>query len=656
MRSVNSHPFIEPLTAEYEERIRRIPFLNLDTFIIPTPFIGGDNLVKDYAHSYVWNEEGEILGYIQVYSNAALKRYHIYKQSSSPFSRGKGIGSSFIEKLSSELSPDSVIYLHVWEKNIDSISFFESRGFKKTAEVVDRKLIFHRMEAIAGDISHVISQHHKHALDKVDELSKTRHDARKNLKLMLDMVDVLSVDNCNKIIEDINRETTTLVNILNSYEDKVERYHELNLKELILERIIPFIEVSQIPCEIRLSLHSGIPNVIANYVDVGRALINIVSNSLDSIQEKGDFGIIEISLRDESDSVVLEISDNGIGIDCTRLVCGGDGLPVFVGKTTKNKTAGQGIGTKQIFSTFGADNIKIESEPLKFMRWIIALKKEDRKKNTMIEGLTLRYQEFEHGSELMCIDDKSTRSKIASFIWLCRKTEILAYDLIFQFSMYNNIREIFRNALMYRYGEMDDNFIRDSISSVRVDYPLISEWLVNVLKTIKAHDMLIERYTNFDDYAGMLFKSYGQALDRTIIFTLDPESGRFFATDRKLAEHLDFVPYHKKDREQLLRGEIKGDVRNASNPVYLGVWTVLNGEDLYAKMLLMQKGAAVLIRMGINPAKRLCFYHSTYNNYHMEINPNKSTTLKDFVSLDRKGFEDYFIRIDDELQGLSFAD
>lgn len=650
-----TNPYIEPLTAAYEDRIRRIPFLNLDTFIIPTPFIGGENLEKDYSHSYVWIEEGEILGYILVYSNSEAKRYHIYKQSSSPFGRGKGIGSAFIEKLASELPPDSVIYLHVWEKNIDSVSFFESRGFVRTTEVVDRKLIFYRMEARAGDIRIHTSRHDKLARDKVDELSKTRHDARKNIKLMLDMVNVLSVDNCSRIIEDINRETTTLVNILNSYEDKVERFHEINLKELILERIIPFIEVSQVPCEIRLSLHSGIPNVIANYVEVGRALINIVSNSLDSIQEKGEPGVIEISLRDEADHVVLEISDNGTGIDCSRLMCGDDGLPLFVGQTTKN-AAGQGIGTRQIYRTFGAENIRIESEPLRFMKWIISLKKEDRKKNTLLESLSLRYQQFEQGAEMMRIDGKSTRARIAAFIWLCRKTEILSYDLIFQFSLYNNIREIYRDALLYRFGGKDDDFIAAAVNRARVDSVEIRGWLINVLRKIKAHDVLIERYAKFDDFAGMLFKSYGQDLDRTIIFTMDPATGNFYATDRRLAEHLDFVPFLQKDREELLRGEIKGDVRNVANPVYLGVWTVLDGDDLDVKMRLIQKGAAALIKMGINPAKRLCFYHSTYNNFTLEINPNKSTTLGDFISLEAERFGEFYVQIEDELKGLSFTD
>jgi GNAT superfamily N-acetyltransferase len=656
MTAIQKFPFIEKLTPVYEEQIKRIPFLHLDTFIISTPFIGDSFLKKDYEYSYVWNEEGEILGYFLVYSNPAGKRYHIYKQSSSPFGRGKGIGSAFIETLASELSPDSTIYLYVWEKKIDSISFYESKGFKKNGEIADQKLVFHTMETSAGDILQTLSQHHAVTRDKIDELGKTQHDARKNIKLMLDMVNMLTVNNCNKVIEDITRETTSLINILNSYEDKVERYHELNLKELILERVIPFIEVSQVPCEIKFSLYSRIPNIIANYVEVGRALINIVSNSLEAIQEKGGLGVIEISLKDNQDSVLLEITDNGVGIDGSRLCEGKDGLPLFVGQTTKTKRTGQGIGTKQVFTTFGYENIRIESEPCEFTRWSITLRKQNLNANTFLITLQQRFHEFEHTFERLTINQDSPRTKIAAFIWQCRKTEILAYDLIFQFSIYNNIREIYRNTLLYRYGGKDDNFIQTAIQDARIDYPEIIVWLLRILKTIKANDALITRYARFDDYAGMLFKSYGQAMDNTIIFTLDPETGFFYATDRKLAEHLDFVPYLNKDRENLLRGEFKGDVRNAVNPIYLGVWTVLSEQDLFSKMRMIQQGVKTLIKMGINSEKRLGFYHSTYNKFDLEINPNKITTLKIFSGLNQEEFREYFSQTEEELKGLTFAD
>ena len=80
-----------------------------------------------------------------------------------------------------------------------------------------------------------------------EELGKVRHDAKKGLKILFDMVSMLSVDNCNKVIEDINRETTALLNTLNMYEDQITALHEVHIKELITDRVIPFIEVSDVP-------------------------------------------------------------------------------------------------------------------------------------------------------------------------------------------------------------------------------------------------------------------------------------------------------------------------------------------------------------------------------------------------------------------------
>lgn len=651
MTAIQKFPFIEKMTRAYEERINKIPFLNMDAFLISTPFMGDEFLEKDYNYSYVWDEEGEILGYILVYSNHVSKKYHIYKQISSPFERGKGIGSALIETLASSIPADSIIYLYVWERKTDSITFYVQKGFKKTGEIGDRKLVFHTLEAGPDNVLQSISEHHEVKLDIIEGLSKARHDAGKNLKLMLDMVNMLSVDNCNKIIEDITRETRALINILNSYKDKGDQHQELNLKEVIIDRVIPLIEVSQIPCEIRFSLHSRIPNVIGSYVEVGRALINIVSNSLEAIQEKGELGLIEISLKDSQDTVMLEITDNGVGIDKAKLCKDKNGLPLFVGNTTKTKKTGQGIGTKQIFSTFGAENITVESEPCKFTRWSIRLPKEDKNKNTFLINFQQRIHEFKLTNKTK-INEKSSRQEIAAFVWQLRKNEILAYDLISQFSIYNNIREIYRSTLQYRYGDKDDSFISAILQKSRIDYPEIAEYLMTVLKTIKSGEKLLSKYIRYNEYAGMLFKSYGQALEKTIIFTLDPETGQFFATDRKLAEHLDFVPYLKKEREQLLRGEFKGDVRNPSNPVYLGVWTVLNEKDLYYKMGLIQKGAKALINIGINPEKRLGFYHTTYSNHTLEINPNSISTLQIFSGLGREDFSSFFIETEDELKGI----
>ena len=93
----NSFDFIRCLTPEDEKRIRQIPFLNIDSMLIPSPFIKDKTIDIDYRHSYIWEEEGEYLGYLLVYSNPDKTKFHIYKQVTSPFGRGKGIGSAFME-------------------------------------------------------------------------------------------------------------------------------------------------------------------------------------------------------------------------------------------------------------------------------------------------------------------------------------------------------------------------------------------------------------------------------------------------------------------------------------------------------------------------------------------------------------------------------
>ncbi|TFH06328.1 MAG: GNAT family N-acetyltransferase, partial [Spirochaetales bacterium] len=85
---------IQPLTPELERSIRRNPLLNIDTFVIPSPYVRESEIVKDYEHSLVWMEEGEILGFLLVYSDTAQSSFHIYKLVTSPFGRGRGIGTT----------------------------------------------------------------------------------------------------------------------------------------------------------------------------------------------------------------------------------------------------------------------------------------------------------------------------------------------------------------------------------------------------------------------------------------------------------------------------------------------------------------------------------------------------------------------------------
>jgi hypothetical protein len=230
--------------------------------------------------------------------------------------------------------------------------------------------------------------------------------------------------------------------------------------------------------------------------------------------------------------------------------------------------------------------------------------------------------------------------------------ELFSYDLLYHFSRYNNIRDIFQSVMLYRFGGQSFNVLKEELGKCRIDNNSIRAWLLGITKRINKYETCILRNVPFDEYKDVLFQSYGQATDRTMIFTLDPDSGRFFTTDRKLAEHLDFVPYLDRDKDELLRGELVGDVRNVNSPIYLGVWTVRSLDDLHGKLKLIRKGAQQLLEMGLNKDKRIAFYNTTYSTCESEIDTLKTITLGEMAALPEAEFGRYIRPADSGMRGV----
>lgn len=649
------YPHIRQLTPHDEKNIARQPLLNIDSLAIPSPYILDKTIDMDHQHSYVWEDRGEVLGFMQVYAASDRNKFHIYRQVTSPFGRGKGIGTALVNRLANAVTPDARIYLYVWDKLASSIEFFKGKGFVAAGHVVYRKMTFLLMETTAAVLCETTAASIRPEVTIVEELSKVRHDVRKSLRVLSDMAAMLSVDNFNKIAQDITRETRVMLNILNMYEDTVHLSHSVSLKELLFERVIPYIEAVDNSCEVRFSCASRIDPVSGTYVGFSRALINIVANAMDAIRESGRRGLVEFSLQQSDDSVILTISDNGSGIAAERLLNGPDNVPLFVGHTTKGPHEGEGLGTRQVYATFGADNIQVESAAGESTRWTITCKRSTTRANLMLTELWSRYIRFIKSSQYITLHAASSRTEIAAFIWQLRQMELFSYDLIYHFSRYNNVRDIFQNVLLYRFGGHGFEHLKNEVRRCRIDHPSIASWLLGMTSRISRNETWLKDNVSADEYRDVLFQSYGQALDRTMIFTLDPDSGRFFTTDRKLAEHVDFVPYLGRPRDELLRGELVGDVRNPGSPVYLGVWTVRSRADLLDKLALIQRGARQLLSMGLNPEKRISFYTTTYNSGDYEIDTLKTAGLEEVAGL-AGGDLDHFIReADNDMGGIVLA-
>ena len=649
----SQYPHIRKLTVSYERSIRQSTLLNIDNLVIPSPYVKDATLDIDYEHSLVWEEKGELLGYLLVYATPDRETFHIYKLVTNPFGRGKGIGSAFLSYLSHNVAPEANIYLFVWEKLLSSIDFFKARGFVINDLIVFRRMRFHQMSVVAADLAEKLDGATHPEVTVVEELSRVRHDVKKSLRVLSDMTAMLSVDNFNQVAEDINRETTSMLNTLNTYEDKIHLSHKVSFKEIIIERVIPFIEAVDSQCEVRLTLCSRIDPVSCSYLSCSRALINIVANALDAIKSSNRQGCIEFNLAQNDDDVTLTISDNGIGISAQRLKTRENGLPLFVGKTTKSKEGGgEGVGTQQVFDAFGVDHVAVTSVEGESTSWSITLKKSTTRNTALLDELSTKYVRMIKATQKSRLTPETSSKDITIFIWQLRQMEIFSYDLLYHFSRYNNIRDIFHSILRYRFGGESFAFLKEELGRCRLDNNSIRSWLLGITRRINKFETCILRNVPFDQYRAVLFQSYGQATERTMIFTLDPETGHFFATDRRLAEHADFIPYLKRDRDVLLRGELVGDVRNVDSPIYLGVWSVQSLDDLYVKLGVIRKGAQQLLAMGLKEDKRIAFYNTTYNTCDWEIDTLKTITLGEMSGLADTDFRQFIREADDGMSGL----
>ncbi len=641
---------IRKMTPKIESRIGMNPLLNMDTFIIPSPFIKDASLEKDYEYSFVWIEEGEVLGYLLVYSDTKKQNFHIYKLVTSPFGRGRGIGQSFISHLAAQIDEKALVYLYIWEKQADTLEFFQARGFSLGETIVYRNLVYYHISAGKQDILTKAAGRGGSGILESNEIGKTRHDARKLVRLLSHMIETLSPENCDKIVEDINRETTTLINMLNIFRDSRKILHEVNLKQVVLKRIIPYVEASPIPCALHLEIDTKHPIVLGYYENIGRALINLVSNSLEAIEELGKNGILKIRIFEENDDITMIIKDNGSGIPEEMLVISNEGLPLFVGRTTKNRKEGEGLGTLQIYSTFGADKIRVASRTGKGTTWQIRFTPSSRGLDKTYVRMDRRFNEFKGLWENTSLSDNPTRTDTIAYIWQLRKMEIFLFDLILLFSSYQNIRTIYRKILSYIHGNTPWDELANFINSLRGDHDMMKLWLSEICRVIKERYIHIYEYIdNRESFQGAMFKSYGQVQENVIIFTLDPETGEFFATDRKLAEHLDFVPYLKKERDDLLRGEFTGDMNNDEKAIFFGVWSVESEDDLMDKLLLIREGARRLIKIGIHKKKKLSFYQTTYIRHTRDIDTYATTTFETFAETQDHDLKKFTRNADEEM-------
>nr|WP_223144602.1 HAMP domain-containing sensor histidine kinase [Deferribacter autotrophicus] len=161
-------------------------------------------------------------------------------------------------------------------------------------------------------------------------------------------------------IKTIKEEAKKCVEIINNLKLLDPKYTSSDIRDVIdlkdvIEKIVTYLQEDSSKINFKLDLESC--KLIGNRTLIQQAILNIVLNSIDAIK---DYGEIKINLKRDNDMIILEIEDNGEGIDESILDKIFD--PFY---TTKSPEKGTGLGLSLVYKIINDHNGKIDIQSKK---------------------------------------------------------------------------------------------------------------------------------------------------------------------------------------------------------------------------------------------------------------------------------------------------
>ena len=182
-----------------------------------------------------------------------------------------------------------------------------------------------------------------------------QHEVEKNARLQ-EKVDTGSI---NMVINEINR-VSDLVRRLHVFSRPIYENLQPTSIDRVIEEVVSLMDFESSGCKVRVRkiLKENPPPVNADGNSLKQVLINIYSNSIESIEDGGD--ILTETVYDEAGSVMhIRISDTGSGIPAEKMDSVFD--PFF---TTKETGTGLGLTiSHEIISSHGGTISFRENEP-----------------------------------------------------------------------------------------------------------------------------------------------------------------------------------------------------------------------------------------------------------------------------------------------------
>lgn len=197
------------------------------------------------------------------------------------------------------------------------------------------------------------------------ELRTTLNVLQNNLEAMIDGVFPITIERLESLNDEVIRFASLVNNlkVLKNFEDDSKK---LNFKAIPVNQFIYTIyeefKIYSWKKDVNLTFKSFIENndyILGNESSLKQALINILSNSIKFSKKKWK---IEIILKKSKTNIIVEISDNGIGIKEEDLPFIFERL--YRSDKSRQETEGSGVGlsiTKSILNLHSAD-IEVKSE------------------------------------------------------------------------------------------------------------------------------------------------------------------------------------------------------------------------------------------------------------------------------------------------------
>ena len=205
-----------------------------------------------------------------------------------------------------------------------------------------------------------------------DSLFKLTHEIKNPLavcKGYLDMINLDDILKSKKYISIIKSEIDRSLNVINDFMDysKIKINKELFDMVMLLDEVYDSFKLLTTSKIITLNYNNKYEEIYlcGDYDRLKQVFVNIIKNSIESIE---DDGIIDIDVLLKEKSVIITISDNGIGMSEYEL----DNIKEMFYTTKKNGT-GLGVALSNEIILSHGGSIDYESEKDKGTKCIITL-------------------------------------------------------------------------------------------------------------------------------------------------------------------------------------------------------------------------------------------------------------------------------------------